>query len=338
MRKLFWTRRAPGFSVFACVAAPFFLGCAEPRVERAAEIFGTQITVAVSGAPEEKAAAAIGEVFAHFQTMHEQFHAWRPGELAEINRAAAENKFPITLSAESAAMISLSADYARRGEGLFNPAAGKLFALWGFHSDSPPARPPPAEAVKKYMRAPPDMREIKLGGNVLRFAPKNTAFDFGAVAKGAALDAAKKILLKRGVKNALINVGGNIMALGTNGGRRWRIALNLGKTAEFITLKDGEAAAVSGGTARFFIYEGRRYQHIIDPRTGFPAENILAAGAVSADSENAGAASDAAATALVIADSAAAKRIVQNFELSAALRADEKGNVFVLAGGERFAD
>ncbi|MBE8158723.1 MAG: FAD:protein FMN transferase [Betaproteobacteria bacterium] len=328
-------RRARGFSFFTCIAAAFLLGCAEPKTERAAEIFGTQITITVLDMSEKKAAAAIGEVFAHFAEMDKRFHAWRPGELAEINRALAKNKLPLTVGAEMAAMISLSAASAKKSEGLFNPAAGGLFRLWGFHADSPPNKPPPPEAIAAYLRAAPDMRDIKLRGRVLFFAPKNTMFDFGAVAKGAALDAAKKILQKRGAKNALINVGGNIMALGKNGGRHWRIALNLGKVKKIIELKDGEAAATSGGAERFFVYERKRYQHIIDTRTGAPAENIFAASAISNDLENAGAMSDAAATSMVIADKEAAKRIAKNFNLSAAARADAEGNISVLAGAER---
>ena len=317
------------------MAAAAAFGCAAPPVERTAEIFGTQITVVILDMPEEPAAAAIGEIFAHFEDMHRRFHAWRPGELEEVNRAVAENKLPLAVSAQMAAMLSLSADYARHSEGLFNPAAGELFRLWGFHADSPPEKPPSPAAIAAHVRAPPDMREIELRGRILHAAPLRARFDFGAIAKGAALDAAKKILRRRGVQNALINVGGNIMALGKNGGRRWRILLTLGKAEKIIELKDGEAAATSGEAARFFIYEGRRYHHIIHPRTGKPAENISAASAVSGDLQNAGAVSDAAATALVIADEAEAGRITENFGLAAALRADADGKIRVFAGVER---
>ncbi|MGI9307313.1 MAG: FAD:protein FMN transferase, partial [Gammaproteobacteria bacterium] len=272
---------------FAAAAALFSQGCAEPRTERAAEIFGTKITITILNLPEAQAAAAIGDALAHMENMHRRFHAWRPGELHALNQIAAAGKLPATVSAPMAAMLSQSAEYSRRSEGLFNPAAGGLFRLWGFHADTPPKKPPSAAAVSVYLAALPDMRNIKMRGQVLQSAPDTAQFDFGGIAKGAALDAAKKILLRRGVKNALINVGGNIMALGKNGKRQWRILLH--PAGRRVELKDGEAAATSGDSQRFFIYEGRRYHHIIDPRTGNPAQNASAASAISDDAQNAGA-------------------------------------------------
>ena len=135
-------------------------GCGgEKQTVRAAEIFGTRITLIVSGMAEERAAAAIGDSFAHMETMHRRFHAWREGELLRVNRAIAAAALPMTVSAPMAAMITLAADCERRAEGLFAPAAGALFSLWGAHNN-PPSRPPSAEKIAAHL--PP--RECKTRG------------------------------------------------------------------------------------------------------------------------------------------------------------------------------
>ena len=333
-RKPYWRRRARAFLNFFIFAAALSACGESPRTERTAEIFGTQITVIVVGGAAQERTAAIGEVFAHFHKMHRQFHAWREGELAKINRAIAADELPITVSAPMAAMLSLSADYARHGNGLFNPAAGELFALWGFHSDDTPARPPPPQAIADYLSAAPQMRDVVLRGTVLQSAPPRAKFDFGAIAKGAALDAARDILRRRGISGALINVGGNILAIGDNGRRPWKVRLH--PAGVYAELADGEAVATSGDGARFFVYAGRRFHHLINPRTGVPSDSAAAATAISGDLQNAGAISDAAATALAIATEKEAREIAHNFALTAALQVDKRGSVRSLIGEKRW--
>ena len=97
--------------------------------------------------PEEQAAAAIGKVFNHFRTMHRRFHAWREGELAAVNRAIAAAELPINISAPMSDMLALSADYGARSEHLFNPAIGRLVALWGFTPMSCPTNRPLREKL-----------------------------------------------------------------------------------------------------------------------------------------------------------------------------------------------
>ena len=315
----------------AALAATALLAAAcgaPPQTVRSNEVFGTRVSVVVN-APPATAGAAIGEVFAHFDSMHQRFHAWREGELAGVNRAIAGGNLPMTVSAQMAEMLALAADCARRSGGRFNPAAGKLFALWGFHADVSPQRPPPPHLIAAYLAAPPQPRDIRLRGRVLQSAPATAQLDFGGVAKGVALDDARDIFHRHKIRSALINIGGNILALGQNNGRPWRVRLS--PVGGVVELADGEAVATSGGSARFFIYRGRRYHHIIDPRSGWPAAATTAASAISGDKQHAGAFSDAAATALVVADARAAPEIVKKFDLTAALQVDADGNIYPLA-------
>lgn len=303
-----------------------------PQTVRNSEVFGTQVSVIIN-APAAPATAAIGEVFAHFDSMHRRFHAWREGELARVNRAIAGGGLPLTVSAPMAQMIILSADVTRRSGGLFNAAGGGVFALWGFHAEVPPQQPPPPHLIAAYLSAAPQMQDIQLRGGVLESAAAAVQLDFGGVAKGVALDAARDILRRRGIKNALINIGGNILSMGQNNGRPWRVRLS--PAGGVVALADGEAVATSGDSVRFFIHEGRRYHHIIDTRTGYPAALVTAASAISNDRQHAGAFSDAAATALVIANKEEAQKIAKKFALTAALQVTTDGKMYPLAAMAR---
>jgi thiamine biosynthesis lipoprotein len=97
------------------------------------------------------------------------------------------------------------------------------------------------------------------------------ALDFGGYLKGVALDRAADILRSQGVRNALINIGGNILALGYKEGRKWRVGIQHPRRAgalATVELNDGEAIGTSGDYQRYFELDGKRYPHLLDPRTG----------------------------------------------------------------------
>ena len=279
--------------------------------------FGTRVAVTVMDAPPAAANAAITEVFSHFGDMQRRFYPWREGELQLLNARIAAEELPITLSAPMAAMLRLAKKYAATSRGLFNPAIGKAVSLWGFHLPEKPVQPPPKAEILQW-RAPA-MEAFVLRENILRSAPKTAVLDFGGLAKGVALDDARAILRQHGVKNALIEVGGSVLAAGKNGGENWRVALYADRSVAplaVVRLKDGEAVSISGDSERFFIYEGKRYHHIIDPRTGAPATAKQTAIVISNDADSAGAISDAAATALVIADKGETQDIMRAFNIT----------------------
>ena len=113
----------------------------------------------------------------------------------------------------------------------------------------------------------------------IQFYSTNPAvqLDLGGYAKGYALDVAAAILQAHGVKNALVNIGGNVIALGTHGDRPWRVGIQHPRkpgTLATLDLHDGEAIGTSGDYQRYFELDGKRYCHLIDPRTGHPAHGM----------------------------------------------------------------
>ena len=158
--------------------------------------------------------------------------------------------------------------------------------------------------------------------------------DLGGYAKGYALDRAAAILRAKGVGNALINIGGNVMALGAKGSQPWRVGIQHPRaTAPLATLElhDGEAIGTSGDYQRFFELEGRRYCHLLDPRNGHPAEGVQAVTVLITPREGAGALSDAASKPLFIAGAGQWRGLAQRLGVAHALRIDGRGVMHVTA-------
>jgi len=249
-------------------------GCSRAEVFRKeAYVFGTRVDLSVYGDDPAAADAAMAAVLQEFDRLHRAYHAWQPAELTELNEAFARGE-TATVSDELAAMLKDAQRIAATGDGLFDPALGALVALWGFHSDEfKPTRPDPRQ-LQALLAARPRMADLVIEDN--RVSSRNPAvqIDLGGYAKGYALDRAAAILRAQGVTNALINIGGNVIALGKKGDQPWRIGIQHPREpAPLATLPlyDGEAVGTSGDYQRFFEMDGERYSHLLDPRTGEPA-------------------------------------------------------------------
>ncbi len=307
-----------------------FSGCGRtpPLVQREAYVFGTRVEVSVWGESAARAGAALSAVLAEFDRLHRMLHAWQPSELTALNRAIAGGERDIPVSAELAAILRDAQAIAARSDGLFDPAIGGMVALWGFHADEyRPALPDPA-ALAALVRAKPRMADLTIEGDRVSSRNRAVQLDLGGYAKGYALDRAAAILRGLGVKNALINIGGNVMALGDKGGTPWRVGIQHPRAAAplaSIELADGEAIGTSGDYQRYFELDGRRYCHLIDPRSGRPAEGTQAVTVLIPRREGAGALSDAASKPLFIAGEAGWRRLADALGVDQALRIGSDG-------------
>jgi len=272
-----------------------------PLVQQQSYVFGTLVEVSVYGAPEAKAQQAIAAVLTRFDALHHQLHAWQPSELSRLNTTLAKGAHtPVT--PELAAMLRDAQAVSAESNDLFDPAIGNLIALWGFHADSPQGRVPDAAAIARWVNAAPRMRDLHIENNVVWSDNPAVQLDLGGYAKGYALDEADRILASRGIRNALINIGGNVIALGQHGDRPWRVGIQHPRkpgTLATLDLHDGEAIGTSGDYQRYFEAGGRRYCHLIDPRTGWPASGMQSV-TILMSGEHAGTRSDALSKPLFI--------------------------------------
>ena len=250
-------------------------GCEqEPLYQQQAFVFGTQVEISIYGAEEARARTAGAAVLQEFDRLHRAFHAWKPSPVTQLNAAFARGE-RLQVSPELATAIRTATHYAEASDNLFNPAIGRLIALWGFQSDEfKPALPAP-EQINALVQANPRMQDITLDAAGWAFSRNRAVqLDFGGYAKGLALDRAVQILRAHGIRNALVNIGGNLIALGRHGARPWHVGVQHprrpGAVLE-LDLQTGEAIGTSGDYQRFFELKGQRYCHIIDPRSGYPA-------------------------------------------------------------------
>ena len=272
-----------------------------PLVQQQSYVFGTLVEVSVYGAPDTQAQQAIGAVLARFDELHRTLHAWQPSDLSRLNAALAGGE-RVAVTPGLAAMLRDAQTLSARSDDLFNPAIGGLIALWGFHADTPQSRVPDAIAIAGWIDKRPRMADLTIENGAISSANPAVQLDLGGYAKGRALDDAVAILKAHGIKNALVNIGGNVIALGRHGDRPWRVGIQHPRkagTLATLDLLDGEAIGTSGDYQRYFEVDGHRYSHLIDPRSGQPATGMQSV-TVLVSGEHAGTRSDALSKPLFI--------------------------------------
>jgi len=326
--------------LLAPVLALLLVGCGQPApISQEAYVFGTRVELLVWGAPEVRAQTAMGEVLREFDRLHRTYHAWQPSELTALNDAIAAGQ-PHEVSDELAQLIRTAQALSAQGEHLFDPGIGKLVALWGFHGDEFKPQLPDSAALQKLVAARPSIAKLQISDRRITRADISVALDFGGYLKGVALDRAAAILKTRNIHNALINIGGNVLALGSKGSgkeaRPWRVGIQHPRAAEAggvplatLDLHDGEAIGTSGDYQRFFEVDGQRYSHLIDPRSGMPATQTQALTVLISpgqDRLDAGMRSDVLSKPLFIAGDDW-PRLAKQLDVAQVLRVDAMGRI-----------
>lgn len=263
-------------------------------------VFGTLVDVKLWGVEEKAARAATAQLAEDFEFMHKTWHAWQPGTLGRVNQMLASGE-TFAGAPSVLPLILRGTALSEASGGLFNPAIGKLIALWGFAADELPSGPPPSDAaIQALLDQHPSMKDIVVDGIMLHSTNPALKLDFGAFAKGYALDRAIERLRELGIENAVVNAGGNLRAIGRHGDRPWNVGIRHPRDEGILAsvqVEGDEAVITSGDYERFFDYAGVRYNHIIDPRTGRPTQGVASV-TVFADLGDLG---DAASTALAVA-------------------------------------
>lgn len=298
-------------------------------------VFGTLAEITVVDQDHVRARDTVGRAFHEFDRMHRELHAWKPGELVEFNQAIARGKNNIATTGEIAALIRETQRLATLSDGLFNPAIGRLVRLWSFHRDKPGGPVPDPGEIARIVHANPRMSDLSVQGDAVTSANPAVQLDFGGYAKGYALDRAAEILHANGIQNALINVGGNIMALGRHAGQPWRVGLDSPRGAGLMAtldLNDGEAIGTSGDYRRYYEIDGKRYAHIIDPRTGYPVAGVQSVTVLVERQAGAGAISDAASKPIFIAGLGAWRAAAAQIGVSCAMLVDMGGVMHLTRG------
>ncbi|HSJ80423.1 MAG TPA: FAD:protein FMN transferase [Thiobacillus sp.] len=301
-----------------------------PLYSQQAYVFGTLVEVSLHGAPEPQAKQAAAAVLARFDELHRTLHAWQPSELSRLNAALARGE-RATVTPGLAAMLRDAQAWSNQTGDLFNPAIGGLIALWGFHADTPQSRVPEADAIAEWVNHRPRMADLHIENNTVWSSNPAVQLDLGGYAKGRALDDAVAILKTHAISNALVNIGGNVIALGAHGDRPWRVGIQHPRqpgTLAALALRDGEAIGTSGDYQRYFEAGGRRYSHLIDPRSGHPAGGMQSV-TVLVTGQQAGTRSDALSKPLFIDGAARLANRASSLGVTHYLAVDGAGQIHV---------
>lgn len=240
-------------------------------------------------------------------------------ELSSVNRAA--SKGPVRVGPEILALVARSAAFHAATEGAFDITSTPLSRAWGFlRREGRRPRPEEIDAA----RAGVGMRHVWFDreAGTVRFGHPLVELNFNAIGKGYAIDAAAERLRARGIRKALLSAGGSSMRAMGGGREGFVVDVRSPRHRQGpllrLRLRDG-ALGTSGAGEQFFEAEGRRYGHVIDPRTGWPCEGVLSASVVADDATTA----DALATAFLVGGPDLAYRYCETNPRTMALLATE---------------
>jgi thiamine biosynthesis lipoprotein len=314
-------------ALMACLS---LFACAKEPEEQRAEfyIFGTMMQVTLWGADPDQAQEAISRLSSRFQEMHREWHAWEPGLLTEINQAFAAGKAAQS-SPSIVEMTRHSQLIEQRSGGRFNAAIGALVRLWGFHTSEYPIEGPPPKRthIEALLARRPSGHDIEINGLTMRSNNPAVQLDFGGIAKGYAIDVACDLLRDLGIRNAIVNAGGDLRAIGSHGDRPWRIAVRnpAGGIIGALDTHGDESIFTSGNYERFRQDAERRYPHILDPRSGWPVRDLASVTVITGE----GWLADAAATALIVAGLDEWTEVARSLGLDQVLLVDEAGKAYL---------
>ncbi len=261
----------------------FGSGCGAKQQTARCQWFTMGTIAAVQAATQADAQRARDLVQPVFDDVNRLFSTWQTNtEICAINQAAGRDT-PYALSPDVKTVIATALTVSRESEGAFNPLVGSLMAAWGFGNGGTPSEPPAPKALQRATLLA-DWRLIQFNGErspaTLYLPRQGMKLDLGAIAKGYAVDLAFDKLTQAGHTNILIDLGGNLRAIGeaVPGRGGWRTGIrdpfNEGSCVAQFLMTNGQAVATSGSYERFVEIRGVRYAHIMDARVGKPVTGM----------------------------------------------------------------
>jgi thiamine biosynthesis lipoprotein len=259
---------------------------AEPpvRYEASVDAMGSTFSIAAWGSDRDTLAAAVDMALEEARRLDRLLSNYRPeSDWSQVNKNAAERE--VAVSQELFDLLAACVEYSKASEGAFDISVGPLMKVWGFYKGS--GRMPHRAEIRTAL-ARTGYRNIHLDHQkrTVTFSQPGVEIDPGGIGKGYAVDKMVEILKAAGVRSSLINAGGSSMyGLGAppDEPKGWKVVIRNPKNAnEFVSelyLKN-ESMSTSGNYEKFFRVGSRIYSHIMDPRTGYPAQGMYSVSVV----------------------------------------------------------
>ena len=226
-------------------------------------------------------------------------------EVSRLNRLG-----KLKVSPDTFYIIKKSKDFCQLTQGAFDITVGPLVDLWGFTNQK--HQVPSSDKIKAALKlVGSDKIILHEFDNVIEFKLPGMKVDLGAIAKGFALDCAVKKLKENNINSCLINAGGQVYALGDKFGQAWKVAIRGAAKSEIagaLELKN-QSVSTSADYEQFFFKDGRRYGHIINPKTGYPVDSKIVSVTVIADT---GLDADALSTGIFVLGKTKGQELLKN--------------------------
>jgi thiamine biosynthesis lipoprotein len=295
-------------------------------IKRTQILLGTVVEIQVRDVDDKKAEDAITKAFAEvkriddlFTTYNEESPVWKLNNVTDSI---------ISVDPEIYSLIVLCDSITKLSNGSFDVSLDNLTKSWGFYTDNPHL-PKQAEVDSALLLS--GWKSIKLFGDNKIIKHKNVGLNFGAIAKGYAVDKALEVLKKSGIKEALINAGGEISVIGSD----WIVGIQHPREINSIIKKiklNGKTVATSGDYEQYFEVDGKRYHHILDPKTGYPSTGLQSVTIINKSNTIA----DAFATAVFVMGKEKGMRLIESLDNTETMIIDSEGNIFYSSGFEKF--
>jgi thiamine biosynthesis lipoprotein len=225
-------------------------------------------------ASDARARAAIGLAFDEIRRLERLMTTWREdSDISRVNAAAGLH--PVAVSPETFECVERAQQFSRLSGGAFDITFYALKGLWKFDEDKEAKLPDPAEVKRRIKLI--DYRRLVLdpAKRTLFLVDKGMAINLGGIGKGYAVDRATAVLRREGFRDAIVQAGGDLMLSGGKGERPWQAGIRDPRDERdvyfAVAMVRDHAFSTAGDYERFFFVDGRRYHHIIDPKTGYPA-------------------------------------------------------------------
>ena len=313
-----------------------FTGCT-PQDEIYSEemaILGSRAKVTISNAPEDKALAAIVEAETELYAFDDIGYTFEEEcELRQLNEALA-NGDAFKASNELVELVRISKKLSSLTEGMFNPAAGDLTALWQYHcaAEPCPESPYPDEVmalvkmkVRSILEKNPRMPDIIVKGNIISSNNNNVKLEFGDIIRGYAMDKAIEHIRAMNIKNAMIDIGPSVRVIGKKGKHPWWVGLHDASGKHIlgtIELSDNNAVVTAKALAAS---DSDVYRRVVNPLTGMPVKDIASVTVV----HESAAVADVAASALMVVGLDNWKSVTSSLGVTAILIFTDDGTLYL---------
>lgn len=267
-----------GVGAFAVASVPLWRSRRRKLIRRRVPLMGTIAEIVVVHRDEHYAQSAMDAAFARLRQVERLMTRFETtSDVGRVNRQAAGE--PTVISQATAHVIQEGLLWAESSDGAFDPCLGKISKLWSVGERTTPPR---ADQVHRYasrsLYHTVDLDSWH-GRPVIRFADPDVEIDLGGIAKGYGVDSSVEVLREWGIDDALVNVGGDLYAMGSSEDRDpWVVGVRSprdpSKVSERFEISDA-AVATSGDYLRFFRHNGRQYHHLMDPKTAEPRETSV---------------------------------------------------------------